>query len=187
MKRLVLALVLAALAFALPAAARDWNVDAARSTLGFAGTYQGEAFDGAFRRFAAKIAYDPADLAHARFDVTVDLASADTQNAERDQMLPGADFFDVAKFPRARFVSTAFRKAADGTVLADGTLTLRGVSRPVTLAVKFAPAGGGATLDVAATLKRLDFGVGGGDWADTSVIADAVTVKSHLVLRPAGG
>ncbi|MCE5231968.1 MAG: YceI family protein [Mizugakiibacter sp.] len=185
MKRLVLAL--AALAFALPAAARDWNVDAARSSLGFVGTYQGEAFDGTFKRFTARIAYDPADLAHARFDVTVDLASAGTQNAERDQMLPGADFFDVAKFPAAHFVSSAFRRAADGGVLADGTLTLRGVSKPVTLTVKFAPAGGGATLDVATTLKRLDYGIGGGDWADTSVIADAVTVKSHLVLTPAGG
>ncbi|HEX7111943.1 MAG TPA: YceI family protein [Mizugakiibacter sp.] len=185
MKRLVP--LLAALAFALPAAARDWHVDTAHSTLGFTGTYQGEAFDGQFKRFSAQIAYDPADLAHAKFDVSIDLASADTQNAERDQMLPGADFFDVAKFPRARFVSTAFRKAADGTVLADGTLTLRGVNRPVTLTVKFAPAGNGAALDVSAALKRLDFGVGGGDWADTSVIANAVTVKSHLALLSAGG
>ncbi|GAP67113.1 hypothetical protein MBSD_n2429 [Mizugakiibacter sediminis] len=185
MKRLVP--LLAALAFALPAAAREWNVDMTRSTLGFTATYQGEAFDGRFERFGAKIAYDPADLAHAKFDVSVDLASADTQNAERDQMLPGADFFDVAKFPRARFVSTGFRRAADGTVLADGILTLRGVSRPLTLTVKFTPAAAGAALDVGASLRRLDFGVGGGDWADTSVIANAVTVKAHLALTPAGG
>jgi polyisoprenoid-binding protein YceI len=81
-------------------------------------------------------------------------------------------------------VTTRFRKAANGQVLADGTLTLRGVSRPVTLAVRFAPQGNGAILDVSTTLKRLDFGIGGGDWADTSMIGNDVTVHGHLLLQP---
>jgi len=162
--------------------ARAWKVDAARSSLAFSGTYQGETFDGRFKHFDAKVNYDPADLAQAKFDVTVDIASVDTANTERDQALPGKDFFDTAQFPRAHFVTTRFRKAANGQVLADGTLSLRGVSKPVTLAVKFAPLGHGATLDVETTLKRLDFGIGGGDWADTSMIGNAVTVRGRLQL-----
>jgi len=168
----------------LAAFARAWKVDAAHSSLAFTGTYQGEAFEGRFRRFDAKINYDPADPAHAKFDVTVDIASVDTANTERDQALPGKDFFDTAQFPEARFVTTRFRKGANGEVLADGTLNLRGASKPVTLVVKFAPKGGGATLDVSTTLERLDFGIGSGDWADTSMIGNEVTVRGHLVLQP---
>lgn len=170
----------------LPAVAfaHEWNVDAARSTLAFTGSYQGEKFEGLFKRFEAKINYDPNDLAQAKFDVTVDIAGVDTANAERDRALPGKDFFDTAQFPRAHFVTTRFRKDANGAVLADGTLTLRGIGKPVTLVVKFAPQGNGAALDVSTTLKRLDFGIGNGDWADTSMIGNEVTVRGRLSLQP---
>ncbi|MGN6730035.1 MAG: YceI family protein [Rhodanobacteraceae bacterium] len=168
----------------LAAHAREWKVDAAHSTLTFTGTYQGESFEGRFKRFDAKVNYDPGDLAHANFDVMVDIASVDTANTERDQALPGKAFFDTAQFPRAHFVTTRFRKATNGQVLADGTLSLRGISKPVTLAVKFAQAGSGATLEVDTTLRRLDFGIGTGDWSDTSMIGNGVTVRGHLALRP---
>lgn len=173
--------LLAALLLVVPLLTSAWTVDPARSTLTFSGTYQGEKFAGRFRHFGAKrIDYDPAHLDAAKFDVTIDVASVDTANAERDQALPGADFFDTAKFPRAHFVTTRFRKGADGAVLADGTLSLRGVSKPVTLRVVYAP--GSQTLDVDTTLKRLDFGIGSGDWADTSLIGNDVAVHGHLAL-----
>lgn len=168
----------------ITAFARAWKVDAAHSSLTFTGTYQGEKFEGRFKRFDAKIDYDPANLAQAKFDVTVDIASVDTANAERDQALPGKDFFDAGQFPKAHFVTTRVRKGANGKVLADGMLTLRGISKPVTLEVRFMLEGNGATLDVQANLKRLDFGIGSGDWADTSMIGNDVTVHGRLILRP---
>ena len=168
-----------------PAFARTWQVDPAHSTLAFTNTYQDVAYTGQFKRFTAKIDYDPADLSHARFDVDVDIASLDTQNGERDQAALGADFFDTAKFPHAHFVTTAFRKAANGEVRADGELTLRGTTRPVTLVVKFVPGGDNATLDVSAQLNRLDFGIGAGQWADPSMIGNGVTVRGHLLLHAA--
>lgn len=178
----LLALLLAVL---LPAAAhaKDWNTDASGSTLGFSGTYQGEKFSGTFARFEAAIAYDPADLATARFDVSIDITSAATGNADYDGQLKTAEFFDFARFPKAHFVTQSFRREGD-RVLAEGTLTLRDQSKPVTLAVRFAPGASGATLDVSTTLKRLDFGVGSGDWADTAVIGNDVPVSAHLVLTP---
>jgi len=115
--------------------------------------------------------------------VSVDIASLDTQNSERDHTALGADFFDTAKFPKAHFVTTAFRKTADGRVVADGVLTLRGVSKPVALTVRFKPDGDTATLEVTAQLKRLDFGIGTGQWADPSMIGDGVTVRGHLLLH----
>lgn len=179
--RIALALLLL---LPLAALAREWKVDAAHSALTFTGTYQGEKFEGRFQRFDAKVEYDPKDLAHAKFDVTVDVASVNTANTERDQALPRKAFFDTAEFPRAHFSTTRFRTGANGQVFADGTLSLRGVSKPVTLAVKFAPDGSGATLDVDTALKRLDFGIGSGDWADTSMIGNAVAVHGYLVLSP---
>jgi len=168
----------------LAAFARDWRVDPARSTLDFHGSYDGEGFDGRFRRFTAHIAYDPADLATAHFDVSVDLASADTGNAERDDTLQGGDFFATGRFPQARFVTEAFSKAGDGSVEAKGKLTLRDQTRPVVLKVVFTETGDGATLDASTTLARKDFGLGtAGDWDG---IGAEVAVKARLVLGPGG-
>lgn len=169
---------------ATTATAADWNVLPAESSLRFAGSAQGEAFDGAFKTFDAKIAFDPAQLAGSRFDVTVDLASADTQNEERDGTLKDADFFDVAKTPKATYVADRF--VAKGTGFeAQGTLTLRGVAKPVTLEFTWTPSAGGATLEGRATLDRTAFGVGGGDWTDPEMIAHEVEVTTKLVLQPA--
>lgn len=178
MKRLLL---LAALALPGAAGATDYAVQPGASTLGFSDTFQGQAFDGHFGQWTAAISYDPANLATSKFDVSVNLSSAKTGDDDRDGALPGPDFFDAAKFPRAHFVTTGFRRVG-GKVVADGQLTLRGVTRPVSLAVDFRPQGQGATLDVATTLKRLDFGVGGGQYADASVIGADVKVSAHLVL-----
>ncbi len=162
------------------ALARDWQVDAAKSALTFRETYQGEAFEGRFKKFTATIAYDEADLASAKFDVSVDMASVDTQNSDRDDSLATSDFFDTAKFPQARFVTQSFAKAADGGVEAKGTLTIRNQSRPVTLKVHFAASGSTATLDVDTTLQRLDFGLGASsDWNE---IGKDVPVHGHLAL-----
>ena len=167
-----------------PACAAEWNVVQPGSSLRFAGTAQGEAFEGAFKAFDAKIAFDPARLAGSRFDVSIDLASADTRNEERDGALKEADFFDVAKTPKATWTATEIVAKGAGFE-AHGTLTLRGVARPVTLDFTFTPSAGGATLEGRATLDRSAFGVGGGDWADPEMIANEVKVATTLVLQPA--
>ncbi|HEX5960849.1 MAG TPA: YceI family protein [Rhodanobacteraceae bacterium] len=167
---------------ALPAWAQTWQVDYARSSLTFTNTYQTVTYSGQFRRFSAAIDYDPADLAHAKFDVSVDITSLDTQNSERDQAALDAAFFDATQFPKAHFVTSGFHADAQGKVVAAGVLTLRGISKPVTLDVTFVPHGDAATLDVSAQLERLDFGIGTGEWADTSMIGNTVGVHGHLLL-----
>jgi polyisoprenoid-binding protein YceI len=168
--------------FAGPAMAADYRVESG-STLGFSGTFQGEEFSGSFGRFDAKISYDASKLDSPSFDVDIDLSSAVTGDQDRDSALPGSDFFNIAKFPSAHFVADRFYKSGDA-VIASGTLTLKGVSKPVDLTVKFAPKGAGATLDVSTRVKRLDFDVGGGEYADTSTIANEVDIKAHLELGP---
>ena len=180
MKSMMLALTLGALA--TPAIAADYTVGTG-STLGFTGSFQGESFDGSFGKFQATIRYDAADLAASKFEVKVDLASVATGDSDRDASLPDRDFFDIAKFPQATFVTTGFRQSGN-EVIADGTLTLKGVSKPVSLSVTFTPKGAAATLDVTTALKRLDFNVGSGEFADTSTIGNEVKVKAHLELAP---
>ncbi len=180
MKRLA---ILLALALPFAAIAADYNVQPAQSQLGFSGTFQGAAFNGHFTQWSASIRYDPAQLATSKFEVTVTPASAVSGDKDRDSAMPGSDFFDVAKFPAAQFVSTAFHQSG-GQVVVDGNLTLRGVTKPISLGVIFKPQGSGATLDVTGVVKRLDFGVGTGDYADTSVIAADVKINAHLQLAP---
>jgi polyisoprenoid-binding protein YceI len=173
------ALLLVALLLPLSAHAASWRMDPSPSTLGFTGDFQGEAFHGRFKQFDVLIRYDPAHLHSARFDVSVKLGSVDTQNPERDQTLTGGDFFAVQRFPVAHFVTSAFHRAADGKVTADGTLDLHGIKQPVTLRVTFEPHGDHATLIVDTTLDRLAFKLGTpSDW-------DGINkrIKVHARLR----
>lgn len=167
----------------LYASAADYTPDPANARLGFSGTVQGEAFEGHFGHFTAEIRFDPAALVGSRFNVRIDLASADSANAERDTTLKGEDFFDVAAAAQAHYQATRFRALTDGRFAADGELTLRGVTRPVVLTFTWTP-GNPAVLDGDTVLQRLDFHVGDGDWADEETIANAVRVFTHLSLLP---
>ena len=185
MNKTLRSLAAVAMLAALPVAsalAADY-VQAPGSTLAFASRYDGEVFTGRFSEFATKLSFDPARPEAGKLDVTIGLASADTGNADRDSTLKTADFFDVAKFAQARYSATGFRKLADGRYVADGTLELRGVRKPVTLT--FAWTGGAQpVLEGKAVVKRLEFGVGGGDWADTSAIPDEVNISTRVALKP---
>ena len=174
------------LALTAQAAAPAYQVDSAKSSLGFTATQEGAKFDGTFHKFTAKISFSPADLAASCFDVTVDPASADTQEGDRDGTLKGADFFDVARFKTAHYITGAFSKVDATHFTATGKLTVRNVTREVPIAFTFTERNEGGKnvvyLAGTANLKRLEFGLGQGDYADTSSLADAVQVKFNLRL-----
>jgi len=153
------------------------------STLTFESSYDGESFEGGFSDFRAEIAFDPARLSASRFDVRIALASANTENDERDETLHGAEFFNVAALSDARYTATAFRALPDGRFVADGELALNGAKQAVPLTFRWV---GGASprLEGTATLNRLAFNVGIGDWGDLEMMPDSVTVTTTLVLKP---
>ena len=91
---------------------------------------------GRFNTFEGKFSYDETKPEASTVEVTIKTASLDSNHAERDKHLRGEDFFEVDKYPEARFVSTGFEENADGTALLKGNLTLHGVTRPVTIDVK---------------------------------------------------
>lgn len=167
---------------AAPVLAVDY-VQAPGSSLVFAGTYQGEVFTGRFPAFATKLSFDPQQLANATLDVTIPLASATTANVDYDGEMRGNHFFASAKFPQAHYTATTFRSLGGNRYAADGTLSLHGASKPVTLTFTWTP-GTQPVLAGKATVKRLEFGVGSGDWADTSLIPDEIAMSTKVVLQP---
>lgn len=183
----IAAALVAVLALASPArAATEWVTDPARSSLAFVATQAGGEFDGRFRRFNADIVFDPDDLAGSRFHVTIDTASADTQDETRDKALIGDEFFASGRWPTATFDATRFTALADGHFDARGRLTIRGISRDVTVRFTFKPGADGprAVLAGGTTIRRLDFGVGQGEWQDTKWVGNDVRIEFKLVLEP---
>ncbi|HZV38642.1 MAG TPA: YceI family protein [Pseudoxanthomonas sp.] len=175
------AAALVAMMASAPVRAADY-VQAPGSTLAFASKYDGEVFSGRFGSFSTTLSFDPAKLAASRLDVTIGLAGTKTGNDDRDSTLQSADFFDVAKFAQARYTATKFRSLGGNQYAADGSLTLRGVTRPVTLTFTWTP-GPQPVLAGKATVKRLDFGVGSGDWTDTSSLPNEVAISTKVVFK----
>lgn len=183
LKTSLLAASLAAAALlANPAAAAEYVQES--GVLTFASEYQGEIFTGQFPGFRTTLDFDPAAPQDARLDVVIPLAGTSTDNAERDNTLASAAFFNIAKFTQARYTANGFRSTGGNGYVADGTLELRGVSKPVSLTLTWTP-GERPLLTGKAQVRRLEFGVGGGDWADTGIIPDAVAISTRVHFTPA--
>lgn len=168
---------------AAPAAAPSWVMDKAASRLRFRSAFAGTAFEGGFSRFDAQINFDPKNLAASRAVVSVDLASAATGDADRDQTLPTADWFNTAKFPRATFTTTSIRDLGGGRYQAQGALSLKGVTRPVTLPFTLQIQGNVARMNGQLAIDRSQFGVGQGQFAGADAIPHPVTVTVAVVAR----
>jgi polyisoprenoid-binding protein YceI len=152
------------------------------SALQFQGTQQGERFTGRVMQFDARITFDATRLPESNFDVTMQLKSLDSRNAERDQAMQTTDWFDVSRYPTATFRTVAFRSTPQGPV-ADADLTIKGRTKRIVFPFQWQPNGSLATLDARVTLDRLDFGLGAGEWADDSVVGRRVEVLVHLQLN----
>jgi polyisoprenoid-binding protein YceI len=186
----VLAAALLVTHLGLSSAATTYAVDNGHSHLGFTANQSGGDFEGQFDKFTAQIAFADNDLAGSHFDVEVDTGSVSTGDDERDTALRSADLFDVERYPKAHFVSTRFTRKAAGQYEAAGKLTIRDVTRDIVVPFSFANGNESgkavATLKGGITLNRLDYGVGQGDWKDTTLVGNEVRVKFDLRLTPRG-
>ena len=123
-------------------------------------------FFGVFPAATGTLTLDPSNLAAAKVDVAVPVERVSTTNAKLDGELVGADWFDAAKYPVIRFVSTKVTRTGTGTARIAGNLILHGVSKPFVLDATFVGAGSNPlskayTVGFKASghLKRSDFGV----------------------------
>ena len=177
-----------ALACARAAAPSHYTLDAAKSTLEFTFLQAGAKDTGRFPRFTVTLDCTGADPAGGRLEVTIDVAALDTGDQERDETLRSDELFAVTKFPQAHFLATRIVKTAGGYE-AEGALTIRGVTRETRVPFTFREATEGGTavgyMAGKTVVRRLDFGVGQGDWKATDQAGNEVTVAFTLRLTSA--
>ncbi len=161
--------VLAALALAaLPALAQDvYRIDPVHSEISFKIRHLLAKTSGRFAKFGGTIKVDTADISKSSVEVSIDVASINTDNAKRDEHLMSADFFDVAKYPTITFKSTSVKEVAKGKLEVTGDFTLHGVTRKITISITNAGTGPGMKpgsvvagfIDGAVTINRNDYGI----------------------------
>jgi polyisoprenoid-binding protein YceI len=165
--------------------AADFELEPTGSSLTFTAVQQSAKFESRFERFTALVRFDPAQPETGSITARIDLDSVDTGNPERDEVLKGADWFNLSRWPEAVFTAERIVRAGDGYA-ASGTLALRDVTRPVQLQFRWTPAAMNqpARLVGSVALERLAFGVGQGDWRDTAYVGNGVDVQVDIRLRP---
>jgi polyisoprenoid-binding protein YceI len=146
------------------------------SVLHFGFTY----YSGVFSNVSGTLQLNPAHLSVAKLDVTITTGSVQTTSAPLDKRLKGPQWFDAAKYPTATFVSTKVTPTGTNTAQVEGNLTIRGVTEPETLSVRFIGAGVNPIdkvytvgFEAVGTIKRSQFGVS----AFVPAVSDAVTLN----------
>jgi polyisoprenoid-binding protein YceI len=167
------------------AAVTRYVLDPAKSSLEFNFAQAGAQNKGRFRRFQVAFDFAAENLTASRLDVTVDINSVDSGDEERDETLRGGDLFAVAKFPQAHFAASQINRTASGYE-AIGKLTIRGVTHDarVPFAFRSATENGVAVgyMTGKTSVRRLDYGVGQGDWKATDQVGNDVGVAFALRL-----
>lgn len=166
-------------------AATTWQIDPATSKLTWAVPFNKQPVTGQFEKWSGKIAFDPADLATSSIVISVDLASVNSADANRDGTLKGPDFFNTAVAPTATYTSSKITKTSQGYV-AEGTLSLAGVTKPLALPFNVTITGTKANAQGKLKLSRTAFGVGKGQWASAKEIEDLVEVTFTVNATAAG-
>ncbi len=161
--------------------AASWTIDKAKSTLGFTASQSGTPFAGRFKTWDATIEFDPANPGAAHIVATIDVASATTGDAQKDEAMPQEDWFAADKFATATFDATGFTAKGGDAYETTGKLTLRGMAKDVTLPFTLTVAGDQAHATGKAKLVRTDFGVGQGSWSSGDMVALDVSVDVDLV------
>lgn len=170
-----LGLALASLLAAGPAAASDWSVDAAQSSLSFVATQNGSPVEGRFENWSAEISLDPDNLADARIRAVIETGTAGTGQPQIDQTLSSASWFDPSSHPQAVFESSQITALGDGRYQAAGELSIKGKAVPLTLPFTLEIDGDTARAQAEVPLMRLVFGIGSDIPAST--VGDEVSVK----------
>jgi polyisoprenoid-binding protein YceI len=169
------------------AVAETWNIDATHSTVGFKVRHFFSKQAGEFNEFSGTIDFDPANPETAAAEVTIQVASIDTDNDGRDNHLRSADFFDAEQFPTMIFKSTKIVRGGDGFMVT-GDLTMHGVTKEVSFEMAFMGHGpdawGGTRAGFSAELEldRKDFGIVWNNTLDAggTVLGDEVTVNLEI-------
>jgi polyisoprenoid-binding protein YceI len=156
-----------------------------RSEIRFVSKQMGVNVEGRFRKWKANIVFLPKNPGASKADFEIDLASIDLGNDEAETEIRRSLWFDTAKFPVAKFVSGAVRGTGTDKYEVAGALTIKGITRDAVVPITVKKdATGNSVAEGSFALKRLDFKVGEGEWADPETVANEVLVRVRMVLPP---
>lgn len=172
----LIATVLAAAGLSAQAA----PVDAAKSQVKFVFSQMNVSVEGSFKKFSGDVVFDPAKPEAGSVNFAVDLAGTDAGSADANEALKSADWFNLAKFPKATFSAGQFKPLAGGKWQATGQLSLKGRVATLTIPFSVKQEAGGLWFEGAFPLSRLAWKVGENEWSDVGAVADAVQVKFKL-------
>jgi polyisoprenoid-binding protein YceI len=178
----LLTIVCLFVSFSSPAEAKVWKIDYGASKLSFTGTQAGKPFTGSFGAYVAEVDFDPDNPRKARIEVTIDMGSAKTGDKQRDQALPGKDWFNTAVFQQATFVSTSVtRTTGPRQYLAKGKLTIKTITQDVEFPFSLLPDRDGMRAKGELVVDRTKFNVGLGEWLSEEWVAHKVTIGVDLI------
>jgi polyisoprenoid-binding protein YceI len=175
-------IAIAALAL-LAAAAHAEEYDAVvpdKSSVAFVYRQMNVAVEGRFGKFAAQLKFDPARPAAASASIDIDLASIDAGSAEANDEVAGKQWFNTKAFPTARFVASSFRALGGNRYEAVGKLSIKGRTQDMAAPFAFTSQGRRGIAEGALTIKRADFAIGEGVWADFGTVANEIQIKFRL-------
>jgi polyisoprenoid-binding protein YceI len=168
-------------AASLPASAQQSLVPA-QSEIAFTSTQMGVPVQGKFRSFIAQVAFNPKNPEISKIAFAIDVASASFGVAELDAEAANPAWFDAKRYRHATFQSTSVKETGNGKLDVAGRLTIKGNVRDVVVPVAVSQSTTGTTATGAFAIRRLDFGIGDGDWKDTAMVSNEVQVKFKLLL-----
>lgn len=166
----------------------SWQVQQDKSSIEWTAMYGGKPITGTFKAFSSEIVFDPEHLDTASVLVKVETAQVTSDDKDAEQSLPSADWFNSAAFPVAVFEAHTFRHIADERYEAEGTLTIGEKKNPFILPFtahfyedkETSTPARYAQVTAEASLKRLDYGVGKGEWSKTEQVGDDVKLTINL-------
>ena len=168
------------------AAGNQWQIVQEQSRLTFKASVYGKEFTGTFPDFDGDIIFDPNNLEKSSADISVSIASVNSDDSERDSQMLGSEWFNVADYPWARFKILTFEKMGTGKYLAVGELTIKNKTLPVSFPfqldiVEAAEGGNRAFVEGELTVNRQGFGLGEGAWESADIVGLDVSIQIKLV------
>ncbi len=157
------------------------KVDPGKSAVTATFRQMGVGVDASFRKFNAQVDYDTVKPEKSKASVDIDIASFDLGDADYNKEVLKKEWFNSAQFPKANFVSSAIRATGPGKLDVSGKLTIKGKTADVSFPVTVKKEGSATVLEGKLPIKRLAFNIGEGEWKDTSIVADEVTIGFRVV------
>ena len=158
----------------------NWQVIETESHIKFTAEQEGNEFTGQFNDFTVAINFDAANIDEASVTANIDISSIDAGDKDRNGALPGKEWFFVKKFPEAIFQSSDFSKTGEYSYAAAGTLSIKGISQPLTLPFTLDIENGMADMSGELTLDRTLWDLGSGAWSTDEWVSTSVRVDIKI-------